>query len=311
MFAAARRLVLYWEYRRKIFSEQWLHPLSTGAAEGGMLSDEDKYVLASGWVAVAKKPDSPAVITIDNSRLQGQFQDSRIRVIFYLCTVSNDFEAQTQGIKVIQTMSQPSLPFPLMKILLEMLQRSIPIRVSKVVCVKSEAHHRGSIASFYSKKLATTLSEMFGPGVPHVVTVSDARLASAHLEGMAITRDCIPMELGGTWSYQQLFEWQNHVIISQKSAPVSTLTLISTSDAGTDNPEREEELSRARNALYSRRSYQKKKAKENVLEDEKKGLEEVNARLRQENVRLERLMAHANAVLEAFQQQKLVPAHKT
>lgn len=53
---AARSLVLYWDYRKKLFQSRWLLPLNDSGA--GALEKEDIELLRSGWLAFVT-PSNP------------------------------------------------------------------------------------------------------------------------------------------------------------------------------------------------------------------------------------------------------------
>lgn len=99
--------------------------------------------------------------------------------------------------------------------------------------------------------------------------------------------------------YDRLLEWQRIVKVSDSDPPASmSLLAMAQSNNGTlDDYKRAKELSKARNALYARRAYQKRKAKEEELELEVQHLETNQAALWADNKRLELLYQEAMAIV--------------
>jgi len=275
------------------------------STERGSLNEGDNRALQSGWLAIARYPPTPAIVTLDASRLpDGTSELSQIRTAFYMGTVANYPEAQTKGIHIIQSIArQPLMSFHLTMILLGMMHKVLPIRISKIVCVKSDVRDRRSLANFYSHKIGTAMSNMFGESVATVVNVTEERQTSAYLEAFDIPRSSIPVEMGGEWTYEHLFEWQQHASTVTRNTPVSSSSLLSSGDMSnrsSSDSQREDELSSARNALYSRRSYHRRKAMENEIEVERDELEKEHSRLVLENERLKNLLAQAHEVLNSL-----------
>lgn len=312
IFAAARQIVLYWEYRGKIFGERWLYHLSADTSEGGILSEEDNRVLESGWIAVATHPLGPIVVILDHSRLQGENSEACIRTVFYLCTVANRLDLQSRGINIIHRMTQhPLFPFRLTMLLLQMIKRAFPIKVSKVICITSaqEEVAKGNLTKAYVRTIRNTVCSFFGQDVQQTVSVEKDRDAMTKLQALDIPKECVPTDLGGEWTYDKLFAWQSALPPTNHNAPISTSVFIKTSDGGSDSSVLDSaELNRARNALYSRRSYQKRKAQQNEVEEERNQLEEENLRLADENQRLEGLYATAVSMVESLKNRERATA---
>jgi hypothetical protein len=92
---AARRLALYWKFRREIFGERWLLPMTqTGR---GALSMSDVETLRSGYLLVFPIANAGPVLLLDSTRLPHSLPSVLDRCIFYMLTVSTDERAQTEG----------------------------------------------------------------------------------------------------------------------------------------------------------------------------------------------------------------------
>lgn len=312
VFAAARQIVLYWEYRGKIFGERWLHHLSADTAEAGILNENDNRILESGWIAVATHPLSPIVVILDHSRLQGENAEACIRTVFYLCTVANRLDLQSRGVYIIHRMTKhPLFPFHVTMLLLQMIKRAFPIKISKVICITSNQEDllTSNLTKAYVRTIRNTVCSFFGQDVQQTVSVTDDKDAMKHLQALDIPKECVPTDLGGEWTYDKLFAWRNALPPINHNAPISTSVFIKTSDGGSDSSVLDSaELNRARNALYSRRSYQKRKAQQNEVEEERNQLEAEKARLTEENQRLEGLYATAVSMVESLKHRERATA---
>jgi hypothetical protein len=144
------------------------------------------------------------------------------------------------------------------------------------------------------------LFEIFGHHIAIPVQIENENQAADALEPLGIPRSCIPVNLGGLWTYDRLFDWKNHIMESD-TAPVSGSSLLNIGLGEDDDPERFEELSKARNALYSRRAYRRRKAKEEDAEEEAARVKAENASLVAENQRLEALHERATAYVQSLE----------
>lgn len=305
-FAAARRIVLYWEYRRKIFGEKWLHPMALG--ETGALSEEDNQLLQSGWIAVIQKPPTPTVIILDSSKLTGDFTSSIIRTVFYLSTVANHAEAKASnpGITILNSIDRrPFVSHQLIAVLLKMLKRAFPIKISMILCVKFETSTEGgSSGELNTKEIWDSVTKVLGSDMLKLIKVKEESQACEYIEAYGIPKHCVPVDFGGEWTYDQILDWQQYATVATRAAPVPTSSLLHSVDGSVPDHIRENELARARNALYSRRAYQRRKAKQTSIEEEKRAEEAINMRLKEENRRLQSLLDEANAIIRSLKTDK-------
>lgn len=307
--AAAQRLVCYWGIRQDAFGDKWLLPMSD-TGEGAM-DEDDCTVLRSGWITVVMSPpNSPfrmPVIYIDDNKVQGDPIDEKMRTLFYVFTIlGGDKSVQRDGVILIQNkMSEKVVSIPSMMMQLEVVQRALPVSISKFVVVKSNNVERGSLSDMAHTRLFQHGLRLFGAAATHLI-VSDtiANVANVFTSELAIPPTSIPVELGGQWTVDQLMEWRVRVGVAvQASDPPPSSSVLraraSSHDATEEGGEssQDEERMRLRNALYARRAYRKKKTKETELEQQARELEAERDRLLAQQRQLEYLMEQAVAIV--------------
>ena len=236
--------------------------------------------------------------------MDGDPIDERLRAAFFIFTlVGAHSSTQRDGIVLIHNninVKLVSLQF--CQVMLEILNRATPMRVSKCIILRSHAEQPGSMGDEFNTRLCQIYAKLFGASVPHLVSVRPGATGAQELqERFAIPESCVPIDMGGLWTYDKLMEWRS-TLISTDADPPASLTLLATARASpiAENSERAEELSKARNALYARRAYRRKKAKEVEIEQELRRLEAERAVLESENQRLESLYQNALSVVGYF-----------
>jgi hypothetical protein len=224
--------------------------------------------------------------------------DCRMRVAFYLFTVISDSSLQRKSVVVCQSLMRGRfVSLQCFEAGWTMLKRAFPARLSQVIILQPDK--RGTLLDLYSTKLQRLLYEIFGPHMAIPVTIEHENQAADTLEAWDISKSCIPVNMGGLWTYDNLFDWKNHIMESD-TAPVSGSSLLNIGLGEDDDPERSEELSKARNALYSRRAYRRRKVKEEDAEEEAARVTAENAVLVRENQRLQALFERATASVQSL-----------
>lgn len=222
-WTAARRLVMQWDYRKRIFGQnRWLLPLHDESGAGA-LNEEDLQVLQSGWVANAFPPNAKPGYTflVNHGRYMGKSVDSVMRTIFYLQTVSSDVVAQTAGVTLIRLVPSkthggeppltPSFLFKAQKIV-TMTMEALPIRVACVILLKEEVQWKPENAlNFFLDRISNTLISLMRFSGPMMIRVPQATVACEQLANMGLyLKDVLPVCHGGTWTYDRMFEWKNN-----------------------------------------------------------------------------------------------------
>lgn len=115
-WTAAKRLVLYWKYRRAIFTNRWLLPLLDDMSGAGALDQDGIDLLRNNWFVFAIPSSSAAAsrnsngshkanddddsgandvqygryLLMDHGKHKGHPPETQVRVIFYIVSASTD-----------------------------------------------------------------------------------------------------------------------------------------------------------------------------------------------------------------------------
>ena len=134
---AAKRLAMYWKYRKEIFGDRWLLPMTqTG---NGALSDQDILFLRTGYTMVIKRPSGGPVCLIDLSRVT-EWPEGHMntRITFYLATVMTDVGFQVDGVTIIKLVtSAPRPPIDINPEGWNMCREALPLRLKCLVVAQS------------------------------------------------------------------------------------------------------------------------------------------------------------------------------
>ena len=236
-WTAAKRLVLYWEYRKWLFQEhdRWLLPMnnndnnnnettSGGAAGGGCLCSATMDVLNNGWLAFVVSSDDDEkgrFLVVDHGRYKGHSPDVLLRAVFYLAAMASDRVAQTRGVTAIRLLSstqhggEPPFSMQLVQAAQtawRMLKTAMPMRLNKVVLLQemSTTTKRGTMVNFFLRRVGSTIAQLLGDSSPILLAVPSAAQAAQTLQedyGLA-WKDVLPTTHGGTWTYDRLGQWK-------------------------------------------------------------------------------------------------------
>jgi hypothetical protein len=318
--AAARRLVLYWEYRKELFGGRAFLPMTQ--LEKGALSEDDVAVLQTGYIALLPDDtDGCAVVCYDGSRLDPNVEDpdgmKRLRCLFYtMSVVSEKRRACVEGFVGIDIASE--LSFEQSKGgFFELAEKVLPVRLKALHLVNSpptavvEKIFFGTIVPATLKVLGAT-----GHRRVHVHTGKSKEGILEELKDCGFFSEGLPEVVGGTWTYDNFSMWQTerrrveeeiHLIADvyeQYSQEPTSLDPIPTKPVGLSSipvaPAEEGREIRPqkrsiKNSIYSRRKRVKQNLNVQALQDESTRLTRSNAELKQDNALLERILATAEA----------------
>ena len=99
----AVRLSLYWKYRKALFGERWLRPMTQSGR--GALNDDDVELLQTGFMFMIPRPNQGPLLMMDPSKLPRTAGYSGTRILFYLFTVFADYFMSTEGVSTVCTVS--------------------------------------------------------------------------------------------------------------------------------------------------------------------------------------------------------------
>ena len=210
----AERLVLYWEERRKLFGdERAFLPLTlTGM---GALTSDDAWSLKAGYPALLPTSTSGLQVMLCDQRqvLQNSSTDVQVRGAFYLIhLLSKDDIAQAEGVLLLVALTMPRLQsydtnfqrifFSLTKLVFPVRFRiHVLNRLPRTANKRQDVHDR--IVSY-----STELMNLGYDASDFVIHIEqeDGKLLEA-LTKLGLTREGIPTELGGSWTFQDFSNW--------------------------------------------------------------------------------------------------------
>ena len=318
---AARRLAMYWKYRKELFQSRWLLPMNqTGT---GALNAQDVAMLRTGYCAIFARPTEGCLIVYNHARLPYFDLETHMRIGMYICTCFTDPVSQTLSggcVYVVHSHSSNSNSEGMASIPpvntsprgWEMFRVAMPMKAPRqFIVAQAYEPHKADLLQFLSYKEART-AQFRARQLPHILQASSSRGTLALLEARGIERQYVPVSLGGDYRYNEFDEWIRTRISIEDLLSSAPLTIsrrpLCLSDIGNDssaqqnvvlrNDNEQQPQHRSKGALYSKRSYDRRKAEHAQLKEEVKSALERNHALKAENVRLQALLEQADACLK-------------
>lgn len=287
-WAAAHRLVTYWERRKSIFGERAFLPMhSTG---NGALNEKDIRMLNTGILApLPKDTAGRSVVFINRSLLEPDMWcdcDTKVRIFFYIMSVLAENEkTQTEGAVFLYLATTPrkgegvDFRFPPRGI--DLISRAMPMKALSVDVLSLPINPGGF------KVLAAHIAYMFHMigkflGIQcHVHRGDDAEDLLKQLRGSGLWKRFLPTCIGGDWSHEKFVNWRTRKIKVEQNAYFT--------------PEQQLDRKRKINAIHSRQKRNRRKIEKEVLQDQCDDLRHRNAAVLAKNEALEALLEQAHA----------------
>ena len=303
-WAAARRVAFYWKKRKEYFGSRAHLPMNQSGE--GALSKDDVALLSTGYICLlprdAKGRD---VICHDASRKPPGMIERRLRVLFYMGNIlAENKKNQTEGSRFLVVLSKISLDggfTKTMEIAKEVLP-SINFDVH-IVHVPGQTSKTTFVEKFVPRMLQILGSFLEDKTVIHANETKSALLE--RLESYDFERYGLPVTVGGKWTYDQFYYWQEARIRMEWDLPLSAAQrkLVFEGDKytcrGMSQLDDDEKIERKRrlNLLHSRRKREKEKVEVEVLKSQVSRLEDEKHEANIERERLQKLLADAYDVL--------------
>ena len=324
---AAKRLALYWKYRKEIFEDRWLLPMTqTGT---GALSMTDLAMLRTGYCAVFSRPEDGMLIIYDHSRLQYFDSETHMRISMYLCTVFTDPVTQSRGggcVYVVQSNRAP--PTDISTEAWEMLRTALPVKPPRQFMVaQAYEEYKEELLNFLGYQHART-AQFRSHQVPDRLVANSMRQSLSLLQDKGIDRQYVPGCLGGDFQYDRFNDWVrmrlsieeilstaplqsnqlNSLEAHQRLPRRTSAAMAGTSTFGSDPMSSATSTNtisgRSMSAVYSKRAYERRKEEHSKLRFKAQALRMDHDRLSRENARLEELLRQAKEVLSNEEQHK-------
>ena len=202
--AAARRLCLYWKYRKEVFgNDRWLRPM----AMNGALSDTDMAHFRTGYTVIVDSPLSGPVVLVDLSRTAEFTHGTNARLVFYLVTVLTNERYQTVGVNILQLVTSKPRPPPNSNPEgWHMFRTGLPCRLNQVLVVQAYEPWKEALLESISFQVAT-LAGFKTKRHPNLLAADSMGGLSLKLQQRGFDRSVVPHAFGGSYDYQQFEEW--------------------------------------------------------------------------------------------------------
>lgn len=197
---AAVRIAMYWKYRKQIFEDRWLLPMTqTGH---GALSEQDILYLRTGYTTPIERPSGGPLCLVDMSRVP-QFVPGRTntRIVFYFATVMTDEGFQLDGLTIVQIVT--SAPRPAVDTDPEgwkMFREALPLRVKRLIVAQSYEQWKDALIDWLGYQVS--LSAGFKTRHhPYLIRGDSIASVAGQMQTMGIDRRYIPRSHGGEFDY--------------------------------------------------------------------------------------------------------------
>ena len=320
---AAKRLALYWKWRKTFFKERWLLPMTqTGR---GCLNLADIALLRSGFIHF-QSGEAKQVCIIDFAKPTKLFRngtppdlcDMINRVSMYVATVNLCFEQREccEVTLVYLVTPEERLAAPPNREHWVCIHNALPSKVKRIFVPRAYDPHKLELLDFAS--FQTTKVVGYNTGLTATLVQGNSISETVrNMELAGFMRKYIPMQIGGEWDHSNdVAKWTRmrlNVEDVMGSAPPTTITTTSLLNhqlaphemtaltkarpaKGRQKSEDREAFCRDRRAMYSRRYYHRRKLNILSLQDEVRELSGFKDRLEQENNRLQGLLQQARLI---------------
>lgn len=250
---AAKRLTLYWKYRRELFEDRWLLPMNlTGT---GALSAEDVALLQTGYQVVFQRdPEDGLLFLLDETRVADRLDErSSTRLAFYYCTIFTDEVTQLRGATLVQLVKTAAATRPAVSAFPEghhMIRMALPVRFRQILVTR--AHHQQDrdndvVPLIRLMEQMVIVAQFNFLQLPSTIMADSPQETLKLLETRGCRKALLPPCIGGDFDYAQLAEWFA-TRLTLESVTNGDNTTVSTADklpavpqAGPQHPRQQQE----------------------------------------------------------------------
>jgi hypothetical protein len=216
-WAAASRLVTYWEERKSLFGDRAFLPLKLLTGEGA-LNEEDFTVLRCGWLALLPKDGmGRSVICIDRARLPNhELIESKLRAMFFLLSIlSENIASQINGfvfIFPVSTKPAGDVGRSIAKTFVRLTRNAMPTRMmaAHFTCCLPKAGHKTFLGTIFPAAIqghGNVFENIVHMNIVHMHVGESKHDICEKLQFHCMKPEGIPETLGGTLRLEALIQW--------------------------------------------------------------------------------------------------------
>lgn len=198
---AAKRLALYWTFRKKIFKDRWL--LAMTQTGNGCLTMEDVEMIRSGYVMVFTRPDQGLVALYDISRCTNFDSVRHAKIIMYVNTVFTEERTETEGFTVVYIVKSGKNPTQdLDPDGWQMAIAALPTKPKQLLVAQAFEEGKEGLLNFLAYQTARTAEFRSKQQTERLISDSYSGTL-ALLEEKGVYRQYLPRCLGGDFDYDK------------------------------------------------------------------------------------------------------------
>jgi hypothetical protein len=245
--AAARKLVMYWKRRREVFGDRAFLPLTlTG---NGALSTENIESIETGSVVFL--PNDAAgrtVVCVDGSRRLDFTIETRLRCVFYYGQVLSENEvSQTDGFVLLAISNDSRFIDTASTQWRNLILNTFPMKLKAVHLIKCMPKWANNcLAQAFIGGMVRIYGRFLQGYQMNVHTSQDKNEIVLSLQSHGISRNGLPLRVGGSWSYERFSDWlterarmdrdrewhREHSLSAAVTAPGGAASLVATDGDG-------------------------------------------------------------------------------
>lgn len=204
---AARRLALYWKFRRQCMTdERWLRPMTcTGT---GCLGEAEVALLRSGIYHYSNATDMGPVVIVDPSRNREFTAEASGRILFYLGTVLDDVQVQTTGITVVYAVTSEDTVSHVNQKFGQYMVEGLPVKIRRFVVVQNFEPVKESLVEYLAVRRKLQIETNYGADCCELIASQTSQHDLLQLvEQARIPSEALPATCGGKFEPHVLCDW--------------------------------------------------------------------------------------------------------
>lgn len=228
-WAAARRLCLYWKYRKEIMSaDRWLRPMNqTGR---GALGTPEVTLLRRGIYHYTCTDETGPVVVVDGSRNHGASAEASGRILFYLGTILDDVAVQTTGITVVYAVTSADTTSHIDPRFGVYIALGLPAKVRRFVVVQNYEPYKESLIQFFAERRKLQIQVNYKKECDLIASDTSRMDLLRRVQQAGLPWQALPTSCGGHFDDSVLCEWMRKRIslegVLNSCSPTQQLRLV-------------------------------------------------------------------------------------